>query len=294
MSVIMNPTEVYAALRDSYLRYLETSFHLKDHSLLEQFRCLLRETQPPLVRQPILEVSPGFKTGSSLEQLIKEEILSGSFRKFDVGTLKRPLYFHQDMALRKAIPGKRNLVVATGTGSGKTEIFLYPIINHLLRESESGTLKTPGVRALLLYPMNALANDQIARLRTIAKLFPDITFGRYTGETDQDHKDALESYRQFHSGEDPLPNELICRDQMRDNPPHILFTNYAMLEYLLIRPKDSNLFDGSHWRQCGILNNRKAYNEFATLAQGAVSLHPAPVHFHQTLHQAQTDAQPAL
>lgn len=248
MSVIMNPTEVYAALRDSYLRYLETSFHLKDKSLLVQFRQLLNDkTQPPLVRPPILEVSPGFKTGSSIEQLI-EGILSGLFSRFDAGTLKRPLYSHQDAVLRKAIAGNRNLVVATGTGSGKTETFLYPIIDHLLRESESGTLNNPGVRALLLYPMNALANDQIARLRGIAKLFPDIKFGRYTGETDQDHKGALESYRQFHNGDDPLPNELICRDQMRDHPPHILFTNYAMLEYLLIRPKDSNLFGGGHWR----------------------------------------------
>lgn len=249
MSATMSPTDVYEALHDAYLRYLETSFHLKDPSLLKQFRDLLHDkTQPPLVRRPILEVSPGFKSGSSIEQLIEVGILPESFRKLEESVLKRPLYSHQDKALRKAIEGRRNLVVATGTGSGKTEIFLYPIINHLLRESASGTLKNPGVRALLLYPMNALANDQIARLRTLAKLFPEITFGRYTGETDQDYNGALRSYRVFHNGEDPLPNELICRDQMRDTSPHILFTNYAMLEYLLIRPKDSSLFGGGHWR----------------------------------------------
>ena len=249
MSTTLNPTEVYEALRDSYLRYLETSFHLKDQSLLEQFRNLLRDkTQPPLVRRPILELSPGFKTSSSVGQLIDEEILSDAFRKFETDILDRPLYTHQDTALRKAITSKRNLVIATGTGSGKTETFLYPIINHLVGEAKSGTLKTPGVRALLLYPMNALANDQIDRLRAIAKLFPDITFGRYTGETDQDYKKALQSYHVFHDGQDPLPNELICRDQMRDTSPHILFTNYAMLEYLLIRPKDSSLFAGGHWR----------------------------------------------
>lgn len=249
MSTAMSPTDVYEALRDSYHRYLETSFHLKDRSLLEQFRQLLRDkTQPPLVRQPILEISPGFKSGLSIEQLIDEGVFSDAFRKFDTGILKRLLYTHQEKALRKAITGKLNLVVATGTGSGKTETFLYPIINHLLRETETGTINIPGVRALLLYPMNALANDQIARLRTIAKLFPDIKFGRYTGETDQDYKDALQSYRIFHNHEDPLPNELICRDQMRDAPPHILFTNYAMLEYLLIRPVDSRLFGGGHWR----------------------------------------------
>ncbi len=249
MSVTMNPTDVYKALRDSYLRYLETSFHLKNPSLLEQFRELLCDkTQPPLVRQPILEMSPGFKSGASIEHLVNEKILPEAFRKFEPDILERPLYAHQEIALRRAITEKRNLVVATGTGSGKTETFLYPIISHLLREAEAGTLKHPGVRALLLYPMNALANDQIARLRTIAELFPDITFGRYTGETDQDEKKALESYRAYHDGKDPLVNELICRDQMQAAPPHILFTNYAMLEYLLIRPKDSCLFYEGHWR----------------------------------------------
>jgi ATP-dependent helicase YprA (DUF1998 family) len=249
MAPTLNPTEVYEALRDSYLRYLETSFHLKDQSLLEQFRNLLRDkTQPPLVRRPILEISPGFKTNSSVGQLIEQGILSDAFRKFEKDILDRPLYTHQEKALRKAIMSKRNIVIATGTGSGKTEAFLYPIINHLMGEGKKGTLEIPGVRALLLYPMNALANDQIDRLRTIAKVFPDITFGRYTGETDQDYKNALQSYRVFHDGQDPLPNELICRDQMRDTSPHILFTNYAMLEYLLIRPKDSNLFAGGHWR----------------------------------------------
>ncbi|MCX7855741.1 MAG: DEAD/DEAH box helicase, partial [Anaerolineae bacterium] len=79
--------------------------------------------------------------------------------------LNRPLYLHQDRAVEKIVAGGRNIVVATGTGSGKTEAFLIPILNHLLREQEAGTLDRPGVRALLLYPMNALANDQLRRLR---------------------------------------------------------------------------------------------------------------------------------
>ena len=209
MTRIMNPTEVADALRTSYLRYLETSFYLKDPVLREKFINLLNDkTQPPLVRQPILEISPGFESGKSVQDLISEDLFSSDFRRIDTETLERSLYIHQETALRKATVERRNLVVATGTGSGKTETFLYPILNHLLREKESGTLNESGIRALLLYPMNALANDQIARLRKLAQVFPDITFGRYTGETKQGQKEALEIYRSYHEGDQPLKNEL--------------------------------------------------------------------------------------
>ena len=137
----------------------------------------------------------------------------------------------------------RNIVVATGTGSGKTETFLVPIFNHLLTELEDGDL-TPGVRALLLYPMNALANDQMKRLRKILQDFPHITFGRYTGETKETSKAAKEHFLKNFPDDQYIPNELHSREEMRDKPPHILLTNYAMLEYLLLRPKDNEFFDG--------------------------------------------------
>ena len=76
------------------------------------------------------------------------------------------------------------MVVATGTGSGKTEAFLAPILNHLFLEETRDSLG-PGVRALLLYPMNALANDQMARMRLLLANHLRITFGRYTGETEE-------------------------------------------------------------------------------------------------------------
>ena len=249
MNKIMDPIEVADDLRRTYLRYLETSFHLKDRDLRKQFSQLLRSNSlPPLVRDPILEVTPSFMTAGNLSNLINGEVLTEELSEIDPNLLERDLYKHQEVALRKAIVDRRNMIIATGTGSGKTECFLYPIINHLLTEEKKETLTSAGVRALLLYPMNALANDQIARLRMLAEYFPNITFGRYTGETEQSEDKAIENYRQYHEGKDPLPNELICRDQMQATPPHILFTNYAMLEYLLIRPKDSPLFDGGRWR----------------------------------------------
>jgi len=113
-----------------------------------------------------------------------------------------------------------------------------------MREKEAGTLQT-GVRALLLYPMNALANDQINRLRGILKDYPEITFGRYTGETEETQKKAEELFVKTNSKDERIPNEIISREEMRKNPPNILLTNYAMLEYLLLRPNDNVFFDGS-------------------------------------------------
>src|SRR5690606_38479326 len=105
----------------------------------------------------------------------------------------RPLYAHQEEALRATRSG-RNLVVATGTGSGKTECYLLPVLDHLLRERDAGTLDLPGVRALLLYPMNALANDQMKRIRDLLAPYPDLTFGRYVGDTKKSYDEALAKY----------------------------------------------------------------------------------------------------
>ena len=100
----------------------------------------------------------------------------------------------------------------------------------MLSEQENGTLDA-GVRTLVVYPMNALVNDQIRRLREIFESTDDcnITFGRYTGETKEKYEDALEEYKN-REGTSPIQNELISRDKMRENPPNILITNYAMLE----------------------------------------------------------------
>ncbi|MCL4434827.1 MAG: DEAD/DEAH box helicase [Actinobacteria bacterium] len=196
------------------------------------------------------------------EGLLDDDFLSLPREAFPIG---RPLYRHQESAIRKLLDG-RNVIVATGTGSGKTECFLFPILQHLMKERAAGTLGEPGVRALLLYPMNALANDQMKRLRDLVRVFPDITFARFVGETPEDEGKALDIYR-LRFGEEPIPNELISRERIRACPPHILLTNYAMLEYLLLRPADTRIFDGPtgrHWRFV-VLDEIHVYNG----AQGA-------------------------
>jgi len=246
----LNPIEVTQHITDSYLRYLATAFSITDQELNKQLQEELT-VRERFVKGPYLDITPPFKIGKNLSQLIDEGLLTKSFKKLgSTIDLERPLYRHQEESLRKVIGGGRNLIVATGTGSGKTETFLYPILNELLQEYEQGKL-TPGVRALLLYPMNALANDQMKRLRRLLKDTPFITFGRYTGETRPDPDDAERHFREHFPKEPRIENELLSREEMRQQPPHILLTNYAMLEFLLMRPADCIFFDspwGKTWK----------------------------------------------
>ena len=234
----------------SYRRYLETTFGFQNPERHAELSAALSADRA-LVNGPILQATAPYATGASLGELIDQGVVTEQFRRFtpEDFPLDRPLYKHQEEAIRKLIDG-RNLMVATGTGSGKTECFLLPVINDLLGELGSGTLNNPGVRSLLLYPMNALANDQLKRLRELLKPFPEISFGRYVGDTKHKQRDAV-AHHQAVFGEEPLPNELVSRDQMKERPPHILITNFAMLEYLLLRPADTAFFDGltgKYWR----------------------------------------------
>ncbi len=256
----LDPIKATKSIIDRYQAYLSTTFRLESSHLQNQFMKELQHEK--FVKGPILEATPPFETGKTLEELVDERLLSDQFKnlKSEELPLNRPLYRHQESAIRKVVGDNRNIVVTTGTGSGKTETFLVPILNHLFRQKENGKL-TPGVRALLLYPMNALANDQLKRMRTLLKNYPNITFGRYTGETEENQKAAEDKYRKMYK-KDPLQNELVSREQMKEKPPHILLTNYAMLEYLMLRPADHVFFDGeyaNYWRFV-VIDEAHTYN----------------------------------
>ncbi|MFC4127141.1 DEAD/DEAH box helicase [Nocardia rhizosphaerae] len=244
MTERLDPLAAAADIEAGYKRYLKTLLAPRDPALAAAFDRAVDETSL-LIKGPLLELTPPYAAGASLRELIDEGVLHPAFSGFaETIALDRPLYRHQETAVRKAVAG-RNLVVSTGTGSGKTESFLIPILNELVAQKAAGTLG-PGVRALLLYPMNALANDQLKRLRQLLAAAPDITFGRYTGETKSRRVDAEAAYRSMFPGTEPLPNEQLSREEMWESPPNILLTNYAMLEYLLLRPRDIELFDGKY------------------------------------------------
>ncbi len=174
----------------------------------------------------------------------------------------RKLYTHQVLAIRRLCREidrydvDRHTVVASGTGSGKTECFLLPaidwVLRHPTRNREGQSVVGRGLRVLLVYPMNALVNDQIRRLRQLVGYRSDrgdapipITFARYTSET----RDNPQIARQREP--DAPSNQILTRTEIINNPPDILITNFAMLEQALLRPQESPFFnevDEFAWR----------------------------------------------
>lgn len=251
-----NPITMGRGLEDSIRRYLKSALPVSRNypKLLGEIERLL--DQPGLLlKGPYVEALPDFRKGESLETLATgvNPLLHPDFSRLPENEYKRPLHSHQADALRAVAGEGRNIVVATGTGSGKTECFLYPILDDLLKESPQERAK-PGVRALLVYPLNALANDQL--YKRIVPLFvgrfasAGIKVGRFTSLTrdgvtrenaEQDVLNSDPSLRNLFGGTIP-GNWQLTRQEMLAHPPHILITNYAMLEHLLLFPKNAALF----------------------------------------------------
>lgn len=160
---------------------------------------------------------------------------SGSKRHFFPGALPegfRPFRHQEQSWERLDWRVAKNTIVATGTGSGKTECFLYPILDYCYEHRHER-----GIKAILIYPMNALATDQAGRIANTIyaseALHGRVTAGLYVGEEDRAPQVAMTESR-----------VITHKDSMRQSPPHILLTNYKMLDYLLLRPDDLGL-----WRE---------------------------------------------
>lgn len=246
-----DPIAASRTIEGSYRDYIASTIHFEDRQLQDQLHDIL-ESRNYLAKGPFLEATPPYSKGLSVRELVEEGVLCESMLNIGGFDIDRKLYIHQVNAIRKAVDGE-NYIVATGTGSGKTECFLLPIINDILKEFEE-TGPQAGVRAMILYPMNALANDQLKRLRELLE-GTGVTFGRYTGDTEETEGKAMKAWRDENPDEEKLPNEIISREQIRVAPPNILLTNYSMLEYILLRPQDASLFEGafgSSWRYIAI------------------------------------------
>lgn len=260
---MFNPADASSKIKEEFIDYISTSFSIADQEYNELFKEKLNK--PGVISKgPLIDIKDIFKSGKTLANLCADNVLSPLFHDIEKNKpngikykhkfpLDRPLYLHQEKAVDVITTKQKNAVVTTGTGSGKTECFLIPVINELLREIESETLK-PGVRALLIYPMNALANDQMKRLRELLMYYPQITFGVYNGDTEKTEEKAIAKYLDLHALEacdelkQPLVNEYISREKMNETPPHILCTNYAMLEHMMLRPENDMIFAGSDFK----------------------------------------------
>src|SRR3569832_537376 len=164
--------QLHAALRD----YIEATYHISAPALIEQRRQLLNHAG--VIHQiPFIESTPRYRSGTAFAQM---QGLSAAaleiYTKLATEDTKHkailydPPYKHQSEAIHNSLIEGRNLLIMTGTGSDKTESFLLPILGKLAREAQANPKafeQQPAVRALVLYPMNALVNDQLGRLRSM-------------------------------------------------------------------------------------------------------------------------------
>lgn len=206
--------------------YLTTTFAFADAEAEEELNRLLSDPDRGIFRGPYARMRLPFQGATDgWQELIGWE------------QPYRP-HAHQAAAWRRLTsrdlgdgdPGPHPTLVTTGTGSGKTEAFLYPVLDHVMRMKAAGQ---GGIKALILYPMNALANDQARRIASLITDEPRLSGIRaalYTGATSGK------------SSKVTAGSLITSRDAMRENPPDILLTNYKMLDQLLLRRADRKLW----------------------------------------------------
>lgn len=197
-------------LINNYKSYIQSFLNIKDPGILEFVDYEIGNKK--LWPEPLVQFNPTFERGKPLAALVGEGYLNAELDKIFSGY---NLYKHQEEAILLGANGKE-FIVTSGTGSGKSLTFLATIFNHILSHGDNATNK---IQAVVVYPMNALINSQYEEIKKFKdryeekynKTFP-ITFGQYTGQESEDEKEKL-----------------------RANPPHILLTNYMMLELVMTR-----------------------------------------------------------
>ena len=218
----MLPALLAQDTRDQVISFLETTFSFRDPTVWEGLQRFLDDERDGLFKGPYISLELPYRKADAADVIpltIKPSFLP---------------YQHQaDSWTRLASNqdgGPRHTLVTTGTSSGKTECFLYPVLDHCWQNRQR-----KGIKAIILYPMNALATDQAKRLAHIIHHDPrlkGVRAGMYVGgQKAGDGTTAM-------SAESLITN----RDSLRDNPPDILLTNYKMLDLLLLRPEDRALW----------------------------------------------------
>jgi DEAD/DEAH box helicase domain-containing protein len=219
----MLPSLLAREIQNGLKSFLTTGFEPSDPlfgGIMKRFT----EDASRWMKGPYIQLGLPFRTGAKGK---------GFFGRFET---EFPGHVHQEAAWERLSSDRlaAATLVATGTGSGKTECFLYPVLDHCARARIEGIV---GIKALVIYPMNALATDQARRFAQIiaqTPVFKGLRVGLFVGGR---------SGKDGHGWSIMTATTVITdRETLRKDPPDILLTNYKMLDYLLIRPKDSKLW----------------------------------------------------
>ena len=236
----MNPFRVLKHVQGDYRKYVESFSLIRSEDVRDAVREAINNDEL-LWREPYVQITKNFKPAGNLGNLIPA-VLHPDCKKVFYRDENNPasglidLHQHQHLSIMAAA-AKKNYLVSTGTSSGKSFCFFIPIVDQCLR------LKgTKGVKAIVVYPMNALANSQYWNMA--ARLHgTGLRIGKYTGQTQRTDNEAAETYRKINGRDEPFDSEVLSREEMVANPPDILITNYKMLEYMLVRPIDRQMLN---------------------------------------------------
>lgn len=305
----LTPISLSEDLLGTYLRYFDTQYWLKYPELMRERRDLLTKNSRLLaevILEPVLSYDAEINLSTTLnrckiDKRIGQYVGRAIFGKYFVDDEDIFLREHVDTAMNAHFSegDVRNAIVTSGTGSGKTEAFLLPVLTRLALEASTwpaqpeshkwwrqlearweplrkNDTRAPGIRTLILYPTNALVEDQVIRLRRAVRLINEsnpqrpIWFGRYTGvtlgggvepksRTDRFERDKSEinsldkEFLEFSEafeekdGLDQFTNpsgaEMIARWDMAAHAPDILVTNYSMLNAMLMRDQENTIFE---------------------------------------------------
>ncbi len=229
----LNPITVVDQVLEEYRAYLSTEFRASDTRLRQELEAALNEPGF-LAQEPFFQAHRPFKAGAAWSDLPLDAALA---RVMVQRSGSRRTYRHQSESIAHLLSDQAGpLVVTTGTGSGKTECFLLPVIQNAIEDSVR--FKQRGITAILIYPMNALANDQEERIQQYLQGcgHTHVKVARYDRSTQQEE-----------------------RERLRKRPPHILLTNYMMLEYLLVRPADRDALFANHRCRFVVLDEVHTY-----------------------------------
>lgn len=214
-----NIFDLHNAILNDYKLYIDSFINIADSKILEKVKEEFNSGN--LYPEPLIQFNPSFESGGKVEDLVDSGVLVKDFNDifYDENKASWTIYKHQTDAIIKGNEGK-GFIVTSGTGSGKSLTYISTIFNYLFKNPNK-----PGVKAIIVYPLNALINSQEAALisfqenynKRTGSNFP-FSFAKYTGQEKQED-----------------------RDKIITNPPDILLTNYMMLELLMIRKADESL-----------------------------------------------------